>query len=289
MTDSQVEPADTQNESSNEIEKIPEETGNDIETPAQGIDEPNLWNKVPSQILKHLQAQIEKNIWDSDAREKLIKECLRSNDTELIRKAFSDYLTQFPTCVKIWVQWIEFERDALNYDQLEKIFEKCIRFVPSVELYENYMEYIRHIHSLDSETATEEQVRQARQTVIQAFEFALNTVGTDKESGGLWMDYIKFIQSGQTTSNFEEQQKMDHLRKVFHKAIYTPIHNIEEVWKEYDTFENTLSKITVSIEIHSGQKVYIRSCRWIHDCSRCHEGFEEFAGSNRKNIQILGG
>ena len=34
------------------------------------------------------------------------------------------------------------------------------------------------------------------------------------------------------------------MRKIFHKAVHTPILNIEEIWKEYDAFENNLSKLT---------------------------------------------
>lgn len=37
---------------------------------------------------------------------------------------------------------------------------------------------------------------------------------------------------------------MDLMRKIFHKAVHTPIMNIEEIWKEYDSFENNLSKLT---------------------------------------------
>jgi cleavage stimulation factor subunit 3 len=37
---------------------------------------------------------------------------------------------------------------------------------------------------------------------------------------------------------------MDLMRKIFHKAVHTPILNIEEIWKEYDAFENNLSKLT---------------------------------------------
>lgn len=47
-----------------------------------------------------------------------------------------------------------------------------------------------------------------------------------------------------TTSSYEEQQKMDLLRKIFQKAIHTPLTNLEEIWKEYDKFENSLSKLT---------------------------------------------
>jgi cleavage stimulation factor subunit 3 len=90
-----------------------------------------------------------------------------------------------------------------------------------------------------------EEQMQAKETITRTFDYILNVVGADKESGTLWLKYLQFVKDGVTTSSYEEQQKMDHLRKIFHKAIQTPIRNIEEIWKMYDAFENGLNKITV--------------------------------------------
>lgn len=43
----------------------------------------------------------------------------------------------------------------------------------------------------------------------------------------------------------EDQQRMDQMRKVYHRAISIPLNNIEQIWKEYDAFENGLSRLTV--------------------------------------------
>jgi hypothetical protein len=49
----------------------------------------------------------------------------------------------------------------------------------------------------------------------------------------------------QTTSTWEEQQKMDALRKVYHRAVQIPLDNVERLWSELETFETNLNKITV--------------------------------------------
>lgn len=36
-----------------------------------------------------------------------------------------------------------------------------------------------------------------RETVRMSYEFALNHVGQDKDSGAIWNDYIQFLQSGE--------------------------------------------------------------------------------------------
>ena len=79
-----------------------------------------------------------------------------------------------------------------------------------------------------------DKVVEGRNTIISAYEFALQTIGMDKESGLIWLDYIQFIKSGETTNTFEEQQKMDQLRKLYTRAVKTPLTLVEQVWKDYE-------------------------------------------------------
>lgn len=89
-----------------------------------------------------------------------------------------------------------------------------------------------------------------RDTVRKAYEFALSHVGQDKDSGDIWADYIQFVKSGESTTTWEEQQKMDALRKIYHRAVQIPLENVEILWKEYETFENSLNKITVRFNVN---------------------------------------
>jgi hypothetical protein len=50
---------------------------------------------------------------------------------------------------------------------------------------------------------------------------------------------------------------MDLLRKVFQKAVVVPMDGVEEVWKEYDKFENSLSKLTVRLISSSGDEAVL--------------------------------
>jgi len=77
-----------------------------------------------------------------------------------------------------------------------------------------------------------------------SFEFALNHVGQDKDSGQIWSDYIQFLQAGEAATTWDQQQKMDSLRKVYHRAVQIPLDNVERLWQELETFETGLNKIT---------------------------------------------
>lgn len=45
----------------------------------------------------------------------------------------------------------------------------------------------------------------------------------------------------------EEGHKITVLRRAYQRAVETPMHNLEAIWKEYDAFENDLNKILVCI------------------------------------------
>lgn len=83
-----------------------------------------------------------------------------------------------------------------------------------------------------------------RDIVRKSYEFALNHVGQDKDAGEIWNDYIQFLKAGETSSTWEEQQKMDALRKAYHRAVQIPLDNVERLWTELETFETNLNKIT---------------------------------------------
>ena len=47
----------------------------------------------------------------------------------------------------------------------------------------------------------------------------------------------------QTTQ--EESQRMTAVRKAYQKAIVTPTHHVEQLWKDYENFENSVSRALV--------------------------------------------
>ena len=51
----------------------------------------------------------------------------------------------------------------------------------------------------------------------------------------------------QTQNLAEETQRMTSVRKAYQKAIITPTHHIEQLWREYENFENSVSRALVII------------------------------------------
>jgi len=116
--------------------------------------------------------------------------------------------------------------------------------VPNVELWTVYLNYIRRRNDTLNDPAGT-----ARKVITQAYEFVLNNIGVDKDSGKIWQDYVQFIRSGPGTvggSSWQDQTKMDQMRKAFHRAIGVPTPAVTTLWREYEQFESGLNKTTVT-------------------------------------------
>lgn len=47
-------------------------------------------------------------------------------------------------------------------------------------------------------------------------------------------------------SNWQDMQKMDTLRKVYQRAVSVPHNATLEIWRDYDKFEMSMNKVSVS-------------------------------------------
>jgi cleavage stimulation factor subunit 3 len=118
------------------------------------------------------------------------------------------------------------------------LFSRFLRNSISPELWKFYLAYVRRTNPSMTDPQT-------REVVKKAFEFALLHIGHDRAAGDIWREYIDFVKAGEAKTTWEEQQKMDALRRLYHRAVVIPLDNVEQLWRELDQFENGLNKITV--------------------------------------------
>jgi cleavage stimulation factor subunit 3 len=124
------------------------------------------------------------------------------------------------------------------------LFSRFLRSSISPELWKFYLAYVRRTNSATNDPQT-------REVVKKAYEFALLHIGNDRAAGDIWREYIDFVKAGEAKTTWEEQQKMDALRRLYHRAVVIPLENVEQLWRELDQFENGLNKITVRCVISS--------------------------------------
>jgi cleavage stimulation factor subunit 3 len=155
------------------------------------------------------------------------------------------------------------ELEQSEFYRVEQIFNKSLLTVPNVHLWSTYLNYVRRRNNLTSDSSGN-----ARQIINQTYDFVLNNIGNDKDSGPLWQDYVQFLRNGPGQiggTSWQDQQKMDTLRKAYQRAICIPTQAVNTLWREYDSFEMGLNKMTVSREdamrhvsiatnVHQGRK-----------------------------------
>jgi cleavage stimulation factor subunit 3 len=148
----------------------------------------------------------------------------------------------------MWVQYAEMELENDNFGAAEAIFGKSLLTVPNIQLWSVYLNYIRRMNDL-----TDDATGNKRTTVSQAYDFVLNNIGIDRDSGSIWQEYLQFLHGipGQIGgTGWQDQQKLDSLRRAYHRAISVPTLEVTSVWKDYDQFEQRVNKMTVSCNIH---------------------------------------
>jgi len=132
-----------------------------------------------------------------------------------------------------------------DWGKVEAIFNQSLYSCLNLQLWSTYLNYVRRRNVVSTD-----KTGQARKVVTETYEFVLQVIGQDKDAGQIWQDYIQFMRSspeqvGGTT--WQDQQKMDLLRKVYQRAICIPTQAVQSLWKEYDAFELGINKQTVSI------------------------------------------
>ncbi|XP_010498148.1 PREDICTED: cleavage stimulation factor subunit 77-like [Camelina sativa] len=144
---------------------------------------------------------------------------------------YEQLLSLYPTSARYWKQYVEAQMAVNNDDATKQIFSRCLLTCLQVPLWQCYIRFIRKVYDKKGAEGQEE--------TTKAFEFMLNYIGTDIASGPIWTEYITFLKSLPALNSYEDSQR---LRKVYQRAILTPTHHVEQLWKDYENFENSVNR-----------------------------------------------
>ncbi|RZC50314.1 hypothetical protein C5167_018741 [Papaver somniferum] len=158
---------------------------------------------------------------------------------------YEQLLSAFPTAAKYWKQYVEAYMIANNDVAAKQVFGRCLLENRQIALWRCYIRLIRKLNDMKGAEGQEE--------TKNAFEFMLNYVGSDIASGPVWIEYITFLKSLPATDPHEESQRMASIRKVYQKAIVTPTHQVEQIWKDYEKFENSVSRALAKDQVSEYQ------------------------------------
>ena len=214
--------------------------------------------------------KLEKNPCDVESWSILIREAQSTSITRA-RTIYDRLVAQFPTCGRYWRLFIEQEMKSRNYEQVEKLFQKCLMNILHIDLWKCYIAYVRE---------TKSPLPTFREKMRQTYDFALEHVGIDYHATAIWQEYIQFLKSEDAQGTFAENQKIQAVRKAYQQAVIIPMMNIEQIWRDYNTFEQGVNKNTAKKLVENMSRQYMNAKRASHEYEAIMRGL------NRGNISL---
>ena len=240
------EPAPTDGGDLGEAGATPDAADADATAP-ESADLPPAAPKMPvvsSQKLDRARNRLAQNRQDLDAWETIVTDAQTRGVPEG-RSLFEEVLAAHPTASRVWRAYAEAEiagDTGGNRDDeaVKAIFSRCLLSCPSALLWRSYTRYMEKTN----DAGTEEGV----QAIKAAFEYTVDTVGEDLESGPLWLDYVVFLKTADPTHacpdakpEQAESARMQEVRRAYQRAVSVPTNSIDALYREYDAFEHGVS------------------------------------------------
>ncbi|EDO40717.1 predicted protein [Nematostella vectensis] len=213
--------------------------------------------------------RLQNHPYDLESWGVLIREA-QSLPLDAAKVLYEKLVRRFPNAGRYWRLYIEQEMKHQNYENVEKLFQRCLIKVLNIDLWKSYLAYVKE---------TKSSLPNFREKMGQAYEFALDKIGLDFNSYQVWMDYLTFLKSGESTGSYAENQKIAMIRRVYLRAVTTPIINVEAIWREYNTFEQGINKVLAKKLIDERTRDYMNARRMAKEYEALSRGLIKGAPS----------
>lgn len=199
--------------------------------------------KTENAKIEEAEDRIEKDTYDTEAWTILMAE-VDNMRIEEARPYYERFFKYYPTAGRYWKYYAEHEIKSGEYKRAENIFRRCLTSCLNVELWKSYLSYIESKKGINPQTVNENVNQADLEEVIRSYKYACDHVGKDVNATDIWRNLIKYIklQKAQYNVQFEQQTKLRTIREIYQRAIQIPMHDLDNLWKEYEQFENEYAK-----------------------------------------------
>lgn len=101
----------------------------------------------------------------------------------------------------------------------------------------------------------------ARPFLEAAYEYTVDHVGEDVDSGPLWLDFVGFLKTADPTHlcptvkpEQAQSARMQEVRRAYQRAVSVPTNSIDALYREYDAFEHGVSPTLAKALLVRGEK-----------------------------------
>ena len=223
---------------------------------------------VPEKV-KKAEKKLEENPYDLDAWSILIREA-QNQPIDKARKTYERLVAQFPSSGRFWKLYIEAEIKAKNYDKVEKLFQRCLMKVLHIDLWKCYLSYVRE---------TKGKLPSYKEKMAQAYDFALDKIGMEIMSYQIWVDYINFLKGVEAVGSYAENQRITAVRRVYQRGCVNPMINIEQLWRDYNKYEEGINIHLAKKMIEDRSRDYMNARRVAKEYETVMKGLDRNAPS----------
>lgn len=227
------------------------------------------WGYIPEKV-KKAQKKIESYPSDLDAWSILLREA-QSQPVEKARTLYELLVATFTNSGRYWKIYIEQEMKSKNYERVEKLFQRCLMKVLNIDLWKCYLHYVKE---------TKGALPSYREKMAQAYDFALDKMGMDIYSFQLWSDYVVFLKGVEAVGSYAENQRITAVRRVYQRGIINPMIQIERLWQEYCSYEQSINPIIAKKMMDDRSRGYMTGKRTAKEYEAVTKGL------NRNNPSI---
>lgn len=190
-----------------------------------------------------LKDKIDANPLDILAYINLIKYYESIDQFEKGQDIYSQLHERFPLYSPLWVIQVKGNLLRDEFASVEKLLAQCLSGTDitnnDLSLWMTYLDYVRRKNNLITGG------QEARSIIIQAFDMVMNKCAIfEPHSSIFWDDYLMFLETWKPMNKWEEQQKIDMIRRLYKRMLVIPLDNLETMWNKYTKWEQEVNSLT---------------------------------------------
>ncbi|CAD7699774.1 unnamed protein product [Ostreobium quekettii] len=228
--------------------------------------------------VENLKTRLRENKYDVGAWEQLMGHYRGGGNSRASfverQEVYEELLAVFPTAAGYWKAYAEAAMAVNEHGRVKSIFSQCLLNCLNVDLWTTYLRFIKKVNQQKASANGVKEFKEVR----EAYEFTLDRVGQDINSGPVWQEYINFLQSpkpgtpaykalfaDEGIAGQEEAHRVTVLRRQYQRAVAVPTHRLDTIWKAYENFEKTGTSKTLGRNLLDEHRSRYMSARRVYN------------------------
>lgn len=196
----------------------------------------------PSDIEGRIRDKIERNPVDILAYLELVQYYESRDAFEDSRKIYTELHSKFPFYSPLWTLQLKGELQRDEFKVVERLLAECLsgeRANNDLQLWSTYLDYVRRTNNLITGG------QEARAVVMKAFQLVMEKCAVfEPRSSSFWSEYLGFLEQWKPVNKWEDQQRIDMIRRLYKRMLCVPFESIEKNWNRYTQWEQEVNSLT---------------------------------------------